>query len=102
MSSRPRARTDRLMRAYLCGVGLTGAVTVSATALTSGLGMAVSVAPGWFLALLTAWCGYRLGWISASGQRHVAGQFMLYPVDADGVPTAPMVTGQLVVDDPRV
>lgn len=101
MSNRPRALADRIMRAYLLAVGGVGLIVTGLVAFMTNWSVAAVAAVAWTAALMTAYTGYRLGWLEGSCQRRHVGQWMMYPVDADGVPTAPPVSGQLLLDDPR-
>ncbi|MGH3548890.1 MAG: hypothetical protein ACRDQU_12430 [Pseudonocardiaceae bacterium] len=63
--------------------------------------LAWATGSGWFCAFGCAVLGYQLGWGTRGSYEsgRSAGRWIAYPVDADGIPAAPPVSGHLVVDE---
>lgn len=88
---------NRQMRLLLLITGATGVVNVGIQLISSDPGAALAVAWGYAFAFWTAITGYNTG----TGTRRIIGRWIGYPVDADGTPTAPPLTGQILADPPE-
>jgi hypothetical protein len=105
----PRPLANRFLRRSLITTGACGAVAVWLNVWTalvtrsavSWLDLLV-IALAWSVAVWNTLVGFRLGWSTRVMQEseRTAGGWMMFPVDADGVPTTAPVTGRLVIDRP--
>ncbi|MGH3796025.1 MAG: hypothetical protein ACRDS0_29470 [Pseudonocardiaceae bacterium] len=97
-------RLRRRLRPHL-GIGIylliIAAAGVANTCVMPNPELAWATGAGWFCAFGTAVLGYQLGWSKRgryeSGRS--AGRWIAYPVDQDGIPAAPPVSGHLMIDD---